>query len=100
MVRRLKSDAARGPGPGPPRRHAPVPAAGLEAIDVAYPDEEREAYAAPGASTPRLAAGRAGPRRGGSSRPRDFVTLLLKKRLFSSPEAFATHAAVHQESLA
>jgi superfamily II DNA or RNA helicase len=100
VVRRLKStlreDPVLGVRPdGTPR----FPKRVLEAIPVTYPDDEREAH--------RLLAEytMARRRRAGTGSHReqtaaDFVTVMLKKRLFSSPEAFARTLAVHQESLA
>jgi superfamily II DNA or RNA helicase len=100
VVRRLKStlreDPVLGLRPdGTPR----FPRRVLDAIPVAYPDDEREAH--------RLLAEYTAARRRragiGSRREQtaaDFVTVMLKKRLFSSPEAFARTLAVHQESLA
>jgi superfamily II DNA or RNA helicase len=79
MVRRLKDDI-RNPD-GSPRFHGRV----TRAIDVAYTAAEKEGhvlleqYAALRREVPGLVTGRAN----------DLVTLLLKKRLFSAPAAFA-----------
>jgi len=79
MVRRLKDDI-RNPD-GSPRFRGRV----TRAIEVTYTDAEREApallaqYAALRRQAPGVAVGRAN----------DLVTLLLKKRLFSAPAAFA-----------
>ena len=79
MVRRLKDDI-RNPD-GSPRFRGRV----TQAIEVTYTEAEREAYGLLEQYTtlrrqaPGLATGRAG----------DLVTLLLKKRLFSAPAAFA-----------
>jgi len=89
VVRRLKDDLLRPDGtkqfPGrlPPR-----------AVEVAYTDGERrghvllERYAA----ARRRAAGTA-------TRSHDLILLLLKKRLFSSPAAFARTLAAHSETV-
>jgi superfamily II DNA or RNA helicase len=99
VVRRLKSslrdDPVLGVRPdGTPR----FPRRVLEAIPVSYPEDERAAH--------RLLVEytEARRRRAASSSRReqsaaDFVTILLKKRLFSSPEAFARTLAVHEQSL-
>jgi superfamily II DNA or RNA helicase len=79
MVRRLKDDI-RNPD-GSPRFHGRV----TQAIEVTYTSAEKEAhvlleqYAALRRHAPGLVTGRAN----------DLVTLLLKKRLFSAPAAFA-----------
>lgn len=90
VVRRLKRDIVGSDGqPRFARRHA-------QAIPVAYPDEEREIHDL----LTRFAAlrrRRLTTRRG--SRATDLVTLLLKKRLFSSPAAFAHTCGVYLETL-
>jgi len=89
MVRRLKDDIVD--VDGRPR----FPPRVTQAIEVAYGDDERvghqllEAYSGarrrqPGRTTARL---------------NDLVTLLLKKRLFSCPAAFARTLAVHAGSV-
>lgn len=87
MVRRLKSEL-------PPRWDG-TPYFGTRAIDavaVEHADEEREAH--------ELLRGYANSRRrvatgSGGRVAADFVTTLLKRRLFSSPKAFAETIDVH-----
>lgn len=89
VIRRLKSqfiDDESGEGV------ARFPRRKIEQIEVEYPDEERQAHADLREYT-RL-------RQGGTEKSRsagDFIHKLLKKRLFSSPQAFyetlKTHAA-------
>jgi superfamily II DNA or RNA helicase len=66
------------------------------AIPVEYPDDEREVHAllTQFAATRRK---RLGAQRG--QRAADLITLLLKKRLFSSPAAFAHTVEVYAETL-
>ena len=80
MIRRLKTDIKN------PDGTERFPARRIKAIDIVYTDAEprglRSAPALqrrPPGQSPRAAAARAG----------DLVTLILKKRLFSSPAAFA-----------
>ncbi|HET9255767.1 MAG TPA: DISARM system SNF2-like helicase DrmD, partial [Pseudonocardiaceae bacterium] len=90
VVRRLKRDIEG--VDGSPR----FPARRATAIPVEYPDSEREIH---GMLT-RFAALRRSKlttRRG--RRATDLVTLLLKKRLFSSPAAFAHTIGVYSETL-
>ncbi|WP_254708888.1 DISARM system SNF2-like helicase DrmD [Streptomyces lunaelactis] len=89
MVRRLKSRVLDADG-------QPVfPARTHRAVEVEYTEQEKrihgllEAYAARRRRTPGQAAVRAN----------DLVTLLLKKRLFSSPAAFARTLAAHAASV-
>ena len=67
------------------------------AIPVDYPDDEREVHAWLTEYT-RLRRQRLGATKA-AARAADLVTLLLKKRLFSSPAAFAQTIAVHRESI-
>lgn len=89
MVRRLKSNVFDFEG------NPVFPARTQRAIEVAYTDDERkihgllEAYADRRRRTPGATAVRAN----------DLVTLLLKKRLFSSPAAFARTLAAHAASV-
>ena len=70
----------------------------LEPIEVAY--TRRRAPGAPAASSEYTrAAPQTRPRRASSSTATEFVLKLLKKRLFSSPAAFATTLAKHRTSL-
>lgn len=94
MVRRLKSELPPNPD-GTPR----FPERKLEALKVEYSAEERQAYAR------LLEYGelRAKTVAHGDARARlanEFVFTLLKKRLFSSPAAFAATLACHQQTLA
>lgn len=91
LVRRLKTDLVDADGkPLHPRRE-------IKPLPVAYTDEERNAHALLreyAESRQKTVAGSKGEF--GSA----FVLNLLKKRLFSSPRAFATTLAKHRESLA
>jgi superfamily II DNA or RNA helicase len=89
MVRRLKTDLTDGEGqPLFPRRST-------RPVEVAYTDAERHIHALLEEYTER--------RRGVPGevlvRANDLVTLLLKKRLFSSPAAFARTLAAHAETV-
>ncbi len=96
LVRRLKRDLRKELPPKPdgaPR----FPERQILAMPVDYPADERDAHT--------LLDGYAELRRGrhasGSKRSAaDFVTLLLKKRLLSSPVAFANTLAQHRDTLA
>ncbi|MBA2694967.1 MAG: DEAD/DEAH box helicase, partial [Actinobacteria bacterium] len=94
MVRRLKDEIRNADGsPRFPGRHT-------EAIEVDYTDAEREAhdllqrYVAS-----RRRATRARKAEGTGTRGNDLVALLLKKRLFSSPAAFAVTLEAHRASV-
>ncbi|GAA3755210.1 DISARM system SNF2-like helicase DrmD [Salinactinospora qingdaonensis] len=90
VVRRLKSDITWPDGtPRFPERDA-------RALAVEYPDGEREAHAL----VEEFAATRSRrlPRPAGR-KAADLVTLLLKKRLFSSPRAFAHTVGVYLDTL-
>lgn len=90
VVRRLKRDIVN--DDGTPRFVQRLPAA----IPVEYPPDEREIHDL----LKRFAAlrrTRLTTRRG--RKATDLVTLLLKKRLFSSPAAFAHTVAVYTETL-
>ena len=88
MIRRLKTDIKNDDGT------ERFPARTINAIDITYTDAEREAYdllqlyTAARRTKPGAAQARAG----------DLVTLILKKRLFSSPAAFALTLEAHLES--
>ncbi|MEX1263188.1 MAG: DISARM system SNF2-like helicase DrmD, partial [Actinomycetota bacterium] len=87
MVRRLKSEL-----PGFPERK-------IDKIEVAYTDEERQAYATlKRYGELRLKAAEDADSAGARLAER-FVLTLLKKRLFSSPEAFAETLAVHRRTI-
>ena len=90
MVRRLKDDLVHPDGsPRFPGREPRV-------IEVAYSDDERHGHALLQQYTRarRRVPGQAGVRAG------DLIGLLLKKRLFSSPAAFARTLAVHAQTVA
>lgn len=84
MVRRLKTEITN------PDGTARFPGRRIRAIDVTYTADEREGYDLLQRYTEarRATAGRAG----------DLVTLILKKRLFSSPAAFALTLDSHRAS--
>ena len=91
MVRRLKSELPR-KWDGSPR----FPARKLEALEVPYTDAERQVHHAlrEYADLRHRTAGD-----GVEQTATEFVLKLLKKRLFSSPVAFATTLAQHERSL-
>jgi superfamily II DNA or RNA helicase len=95
LVRRLKRELREELPPNPdgtPR----FPDRRVEAMPVAYPDDEREAHEL----LERYAELRRSHHTKGSKRSAaDFVTLLLKKRLLSSPAAFANTLAQHRITL-
>ncbi|MBI3688415.1 MAG: DEAD/DEAH box helicase [Actinobacteria bacterium] len=95
MVRRLK-DTLRKPD-GTPR----FPGRVTRAVEVDYPEQELRAHAllTRYLASRRRAAARASTD-GDRTRGNDLVALLLKKRLFSSPAAFAHTLAAHAESVA
>jgi superfamily II DNA or RNA helicase len=90
-VRRLKQDLVNDDGtPRFPRRKVVM-------LEVEHPESEREVHAQLVAYGVARAA-----RLGSSASARaaaDFVTTLLKKRLFSSPAAFLRTLEVHRETL-
>ena len=91
MVRRLKREITDWAGnPRFPERR-------LEAIEVPYTDEERRAHRLMHYYTTRRGKGAMGPAERFAT---EFVLKLLKKRLFSSPAAFASTLAKHEQSLA
>jgi superfamily II DNA or RNA helicase len=90
VVRRLKRDIVNHDGtPRFVERHT-------RAMPVRYPDSERAVHALL-KEFAELRRKRLSTRRG--HRATDLVTLLLKKRLFSSPSAFAHTVAVYLETL-
>lgn len=93
VVRRLKASVAD--AEGRPRFPARVP----RAVEVAYTEDERRAHEL----LDRYAAARRRQVQRGDGTARssasDLVTLLLKKRLFSSPAAFAATLQAHVETL-
>ncbi len=100
IVRRLKSTMREDPElglrpDGTPRFAKRT----VISIPVAYPPSEREAHAllAEYTKARRATAAKATAAQRSAA---DFVTLLLKKRLLSSPEAFARTLEVHRRTLA
>jgi superfamily II DNA or RNA helicase len=91
MVRRLKSDFKDWKGESRFARRVLLP------LEVAYTDAERDAHQTLHAySKSRLERAKDDTERVAS----EFVLKLLKKRLFSSPEAFALTLAQHEVTLA
>ncbi|WP_026400783.1 DISARM system SNF2-like helicase DrmD [Actinomadura rifamycini] len=90
VVRRLKRQIVDADG------NARFAARDASAIPVAYPEDEREIHAL----LRRFAdVRRARLNKTRGRRAADLVTLLLKKRLFSSPAAFAHTVAVYTDTL-
>lgn len=90
MVRRLKSDIIDANG-------KPVfPVRKLEGLEIDYSEEERQIHALLGEYTADRSKSVKGSR---FEYGTDFVHMLLKKRLFSSPMAFALTLAKHRETL-
>lgn len=90
MVRRLKQEMQNWDG-------SPMfPGRKLEAISVDYPQAERQAHAALKRYTELRTKG---VDDNVEKYATEFVLKLLKKRLFSSPQAFLTTLTQHQESL-
>jgi len=90
MVRRMKSDIVDADG-------QPVfPIRKLECLDVDYSEEERSVHRLLHEFTESRSKSVEGTRYGFGT---DFVHMLLKKRLFSSPMAFALTLAKHRETL-
>jgi superfamily II DNA or RNA helicase len=88
-VRRLKSDLVDAEGrPIYPKRE-------IKILPVRYSAEERKAHDL----LQRYAASRSSASTGGGDPGNSFILNLLKKRLFSSPRAFATTLEKHRESL-
>ncbi len=96
MVRRLKSELAAEAGPRPdgsPR----FPVREIHAIDVDYPPDETVVHGA--LERYRVAMTAAARGHGLAETATRFVTLLLKKRLLSSPAAFASTLEQHTATL-
>ena len=91
VIRRMKSQITEADGVTPrfAKRHA-------QAITVVYPDTERQAHALLNEFA-ALRRRRLTTKRGRASV--NLVTLLLKKRLFSSPRAFAHTVGVYLETV-
>ena len=92
MIRRLKREL-----PPDDLGNARFPARKLEALEVPFTDAERRAHAALERYTKLLAA-RSEAEGAGAKVACEFVTKLLKKRMFSSPEALRITLAKHRES--
>jgi superfamily II DNA or RNA helicase len=96
LVRRLKRELREELPPNPdgsPR----FPTREVISVPVAYTDDDRRAHAL----LEQYADLRRNRHRSGSKRTAaDFVSLLLKKRLLSSPSAFANTLATHRETMA
>jgi superfamily II DNA or RNA helicase len=91
MVRRLKTEITD--WDGNPR----FPVRALEALEVEYGDDEREAHADLRAYAELRSKRAAGDRT--QEFATQFISLLLKKRLFSSPAAFARTLATHRQTI-
>ena len=89
MVRRLKTDLVDENG------NRIYPVRDLQALEVDYTSEELEAHQLLQEYTKSR-----NQQAGGRGPAGEFINILLKKRLFSSPAAFATTLAKHRESLA
>ncbi|MEU0332869.1 DISARM system SNF2-like helicase DrmD [Streptomyces sp. NPDC006193] len=92
VVRRLKTSVTD--EEGNPRFHTRE----SKALPVEYPETEREIHVLV-TRYAELRKKRVAPDRRGGRKAVDLVTLLLKKRLFSSPAAFAHTVGVHLESV-
>ncbi len=93
VVRRMKSQIQADLGAGVAR----FPKRVVRAIAVRYGEDERKAHRA----LEDYALSRSGASAGETGKAAaDLTTLLLKKRMFSSPAAFASTLDVHLESLA
>jgi superfamily II DNA or RNA helicase len=90
MVRRLKSDIVDANG------NPVFPVRKLEGLEIDYSEEERQIHALLGEYTADRSKSVKGTR---FEYGTDFVHMLLKKRLFSSPMAFALTLAKHRETL-
>ena len=88
MIRRLKTEIKN------PDGTERFPARRIKAIDITYTDAEREAYDL----LQRYTAARRAKAHAAAARAGDLVTLILKKRLFSSPAAFALTLESHLAS--
>jgi len=90
MIRRLKKDITDASGkPVFPERR-------LEALEIDYTEEERKIHTLLRQFSRDRRKSMEGTRYAFGT---DFVLMLLKKRLFSSPRAFATTLVKHKESL-
>jgi superfamily II DNA or RNA helicase len=95
LVRRLKREL-RAELPSNPDGSPRFAVRDVIAVPIEYPDDERRAHEL----LDQFAEHRRAHHAKGSKRSAaDFVTLLLKKRLLSSPAAFANTLATHRETL-
>ncbi|WP_300162268.1 DISARM system SNF2-like helicase DrmD [Solidesulfovibrio sp.] len=90
MVRRLKSDIVDA------HRKPVFPVRKIEGLEIDYSEEERQIHALLGEYTADRSKNVKGTR---FEYGTDFVHMLLKKRLFSSPLAFALTLEKHRETL-
>lgn len=93
LIRRLKSELTT--ADGSPR----YPDRLVEQITVDYPEHERAVHALLRDYTRTRRARLAATGNGGAGQAADLVTLLLKKRLFSSPAAFTRTLGLHRGSV-
>ena len=98
MVRRLKSELRADPALANPDGTPRFAVREILDLEVTYPDHERGVHRLLSKYTELRRASTSRERTGGQAA--DFVTLVLKKRLFSSPAAFAETLAVHLGTLA
>jgi SNF2 family DNA or RNA helicase len=98
MVRRLKSELREDPDLRRPDGSPRFAERRIVPLEVDYSSDERAAHEL----LERYAATRrkSAPGRRAPARASEFVTLLLKKRLFSSPIAFAKTLEQHRQTLA
>ena len=94
MVRRMKSELPPKPD-GSPR----FPKRTIRSLEVTYSNEDHSIHKDLVAYTTSRQQ-QVASRSTGAQKASDFVTLLLKKRLFSSPAAFAFTLAEHKRTLA
>lgn len=98
IVRRLKSTLRQDPVLGRKADGTPrFPERRIEALEVSYTPDEQELHRLLQEYT--ASRGRSISTSNANRQATNFVSLLLKKRLFSSPEAFATTLAVHTETV-
>lgn len=97
MVRRLKSELREDPELRRPDGSPRFAERKIEELLVDYPDDEREAHR----MLVRYKEGRSKRTKGdrAAASATDFITLLLKKRFFSSPAAFAQTLSAHLQTL-
>src|SRR5437667_3756170 len=98
MVRRLKSELREDPDLRRPDGSPRFAKREIVALEVDYPPHEREAHRMLDEYTASRRKATGGDKTGRCAA--EFVTLLLKKRLFSSPIAFAKTLETHRQTLA